>query len=244
MCGGGPVASADVRATDWIANLGQEFDYTVASVIPRCFARCVRVFHPARRGVSGARQPVEVRWSDVAARNHRLMHPTAEWGSLTGSWKLESQPGLWDAPPAIGSLPVAVAERLLVTLMKHTRTPELFWFGIWSGYDGLPQPLVKSAGYFRLSEREMLLLNGSGTAALTSPLGSDDTQLANLWWPQDRSWCVSTDIDLMTTFVAGDDDCITSLLTQPNLEVLEASFKQRVTWDADTLNPLPEAPNW
>ena len=131
-----------------------------------------------------------------------------------------------------------------MTLMKHTRTPDLCWFGIWSGYDGVPQPLVESAGRFRLAEREMLLLNGSSPAALVSPLGSDDEQLANLWWPQDQSWCVSTDIDLMTTFVAGDDECIDSLLTQANLEILETSVEQRITWDADTLNPLPQEPSW
>ncbi len=128
--------------------------------------------------------------------------------------------------------------------MQHTGTPELCWFGIWTGYDGLPRPLVETGARFRLSEREMLLLSGSGPAALVSPLGPNNTQLANLWWPQDRSWCVSTDIDLMTTFIAGDAACITSLLKQPNVEALEATFEQRIAWDADTLNPLPDAPGW
>jgi hypothetical protein len=239
----GPDASADTRASGWITQLGQPFDYTVASIIPSCFSRCVRVFHPAWRVVPPSQQRVEVHWSEVATRNERLMHPAAEWGSLTGSWKLESQPGLWDAPPTIGSLPVVVAQRLLTTLMQHTTTPEQCWFGIWNGYDGLPQSLVESGAHFRLSEREMLLLSGVGPAVLTSPLGPSDTQLANLWWPQDRSWCVGTDIDLMTTFVAGDSTCITSLLAQPKLEVLEVTFEQRIAWDADTLNPLPDAPD-
>jgi hypothetical protein len=64
----------------------------------------------------------------------------------------------------------------------------------------------------------------------------------NLWWPDDRTWCVGTDIDLMTTYVGGSGACIEALVADVRLEVLRASVDQRVTWDADTINPLPAPP--
>ena len=37
-------------------------------------------------------------------------------------------------------------------------------------------------------------------------------QSANLWWPEDRAWCVGTEIDLMTTYVGGTREAVTAIL--------------------------------
>jgi len=74
----------------------RNFDYTVGSIVPPMFDAYARVFHPASRGVG--KDAVDVRWDDVAAANDRVMHAAAEWGSLTGSWQLQGQPGMPGQP--------------------------------------------------------------------------------------------------------------------------------------------------
>lgn len=34
----------------------------------------------------------------------------------------------------------------------------------------------------------------------------------NLWWPEDRSWCVATEIDNIATYVAGTSQLADALL--------------------------------
>jgi hypothetical protein len=65
---------------------------------------------------------------------------------------------------------------------------------------------------------------------------------ANLWWASDQHWCVAADIDLMTTYVGGSAHCIQEIVTSDAIEALPATSDQRVTWDADTINPLPDPP--
>ena len=64
----------------------------------------------------------------------------------------------------------------------------------------------------------------------------------SMWWPADQAWCVATDIDLMTTYVGGGRAAIDALLGDPELEALAVADDQGVTWDTDTINPLPAPP--
>jgi hypothetical protein len=43
----------------------------------------------------------------------------------------------------------------------------------------------------------------------------------------------------MTTYVGGSRECIEALLDDDRLEVLPVSVDQGITWEADTVNPLP-----
>ena len=45
-------------------------------------------------------------------------------------------------------------------------------------------------------------------------------QPPNFWWPEDRAWCVASDIDSYDTFVAGSQSCIEAVLGSPDIEVL------------------------
>jgi hypothetical protein len=243
----------DVSAADWIAAAvrGQEWA-TVASLVPPVFEAYARVFHPAvRYPFDDAADPVpagaivsdlppdeDVSWAEVAAFNGRIPHPAMEWASITGSWDFrdsDDQPGMWNDAPAEGHLPTSTAARMVPVLARHTARPTDCWFGVWSGF-----------GYFAwsgpelvLPGREYLLVRGPIELAAENFAPEPAEQSANLWWPADRAWCVATDIDVMTTYVGGSAECIADLLAHPALEAAEVPPAQRVTWDSDTVNPLP-----
>ncbi len=46
----------------------------------------------------------------------------------------------------------------------------------------------------------------------------------NVWWPEDRAWCVATDIDLCDTYVGGSLECVQAVLDHPDLEALPTSL--------------------
>jgi hypothetical protein len=257
---------ADARAADWVLAGVRDFDYSIGSIVPPVFEAYARVFHPAgRRSGEG---DVEVRWADVAAANGRVMHPAAEWGSLTGSWHARGQPGVWDIEPNLGDIPQSTAKRLARRLERYTSTAERCWFAPTAMHgelglmllfeEGTPpdeqvrvrevreaqlaerQWRLKAAPRFTLPDREFRLFAGPLEALEELYDGLEVSP--NLWWPDDRTWCVGTDIDLMTTYVGGSRECIEALLGDERLEVLAVSVDQGVTWEADTINPLPAPP--
>ncbi|HWX95218.1 MAG TPA: hypothetical protein VNZ01_00080 [Solirubrobacteraceae bacterium] len=259
-------ACTDAVAAAWVREGVREFDYTVGSIVPAVFDAYARVFHPPSRGMGD--DAVEVRWGEVAAANGRVMHPAAEWGSLTGSWQLREQAGVWDQEPSIGDLPEAVAAPLVRLLGEHALTPERCRFGLWEGRgapslmflfsEGTPEEeqerhreaawadmdawraLLEGAPRLELPERTMWLLEGPLSAIEDFYVQHRDAP--NIWWPDDRAWCVATEIDLMTTYVGGARALIDAIVADHELEALPVADDQLVTWEADTINPLPAPP--
>jgi hypothetical protein len=257
-------AAADVHDADWVVLGVRGVDASgVGALVPAVFDRYARVFHPASRDGG-----IDVRWADVAAANNRLMHPAAEWGSLTGSWQIESQADLWDCPPSIGTLPERLAERLAETLAPLTRDSLRCKFGVWDGWgeatlmyfvkEGTPEDVprrareqaeakmaawravLNHAPTFLLPDRNMHLLEGSLDSI--SEFYEDHRNPPGIWWPEDRAWCVATDIDLMSTYVGGSHDAIRAVLDDEQVEALAVPVDQSVTWQADAVNPLPLPP--
>jgi hypothetical protein len=214
----------------WITDAVHPFEYDVASCVPPVFEAYARVFHPAYR------TDLPVAWKAVAQANNRISHPAMQWGSLVGSWHLHSQPGLWDRPPDIGGLPVPTTDALSRILRQFSQGAGVT-YALWNGYGGIE---IANAGLIDLPKRPMYVIDGSIDDA-TEPFGIPG-RTANLWWADDRQWCAATDIDLMTTYVGGSAPCIQSILRSDALEALPVSSDQRVTWDADTVNPLPDRP--
>jgi hypothetical protein len=269
--------SPDIDAAAWLLIALRDADGTVGSVVPPVFDAYARVFHPACRGAGNGE--LAVRWAEVAEANGRVMHPAAEWGSITGSWSYRyrsTQPGLWDSPPSTGQLPSEVALRLAAILSRHTYDPGNGCFGVWEGWGtgtgmfffakGTPEAakrrardaydaeaaawrgLIESAARFHVPHRWMHLLRGPLAAIddfyerYGGPSSLCLRDPPSLWWPGDAKWCVGTDIDLMTTYVGGSRDAIEALLADRQLEALPVADNQGVTWETDTINPLPDPP--
>ena len=58
----------------------------------------------------------------------------------------------------------------------------------------------------------------------------------NIWWPEDRTWCVATDIDLYDTYVGGSLECIEAIMSNPDLEALPTTLDARLDLFGDTIN--------
>jgi hypothetical protein len=169
--------SDDVRAADWIVERLHPFAADVGSILPEGFAAYVRILHAARDG----------------------------------------------RPASAGTLAPDELDALTKSLSAHTQRPESCWFGIWDGYGWLQGPpaiadLAPAGGGHARAElpavpldaarlhvpgRSYLLYEGPIQAAAAFCADELTCQSPNLWWPEDRAWCVASEIDLPWTYVGG-----------------------------------------
>lgn len=226
--------ASEAAPARWVVDRIGEFGVDVRSVTPAGFEAYARLFHPAY--LDGR----EVSWREVAEANGRVAHPGMQWPSITGSLRFHSrddQPGLWDQPPDEGTLPTGPAQRLSAELARHTSTPDTCWYAVWDGFGGVPVPA--GAARFEIPGRGMFLLRGTVATIAEAPPLDGWEQRPNLWWPDDRAWCVATEIDFMTTYVGGSAAAIAGLLAVPGLEICEVDPGTGIGFDGDTLNPRP-----
>lgn len=111
---------------------------------------------------------------------------------------------------------------------RHAREP-------WK--DATPGEQAANLKQNRVAQRPMVLLQGPLDAVIEAVTDSGRYQSPNLWWPDDRSWCVSTEIDFRSTYVGGSQPAIRSILEDPHLESFTAALTDRIGAWSDTLNP-------
>ena len=119
----------------------------------------------------------------------------------------------------------ADTEALAELLRAWTTTPGRCWFCIWDGYGwiaGREGPRV------HLPARDYLLYGGPVEAAVATVALAGHQQTANLWWPEDRAWCVATEIDLLWTYVGGPAGLIERLVSDDRIEALPAGPEDNV----------------
>ncbi len=200
----------------------------------------MRIFHPGYRPHGEGLVPV--RWSEIAAANGTHYHAGMQLTSLTGSFEFytNAQPGVFDAPPMIGSLPLEVAQSLAEVLGRQTTTPEAAWFAFWNGFGGIRHEIA-IAPTFSAPHRVYHLLAGPVEAFSESADGMR-YQSANLWWPDDRAWCVASEIDLNTTSVGCSGDAAAAILAHDGLEALAIDPATGIAFDSDEQNPPATPP--
>jgi hypothetical protein len=242
--------STDVSAGAWLTERIIGFARDVGSVVPHGFEAYARVFHPLDDG----------RWADRAARNGRIAHAEMQLHLIS------APPGsapAWNGPldeGSVGSLPEGELRALVEVLARHTGTPEQVTFAVWEGggLEGgsaylvrdretvpvpsspLAPPEVLDGPRLELPNRSYVLLEGSvaDAGAVATLLRG---QSPNLWWPQDRAWCVGTEIDFSWTYVGGTEDLVADVLASPVLEALRTRLTDAVTYDGDLLNAALDA---
>lgn len=220
----------DLAPASWIASRLHRFAQDVGSVIPIGFDAYARLLHPALRSGS------PVSWRAIAQASGRTVHAEMQFGNIAGAWRRSPRLNVWTVPPRQGTLPRDHVRALVGVLREHTKTPDTCWFAIWEGWGGLniSQGLPK----FELPHRSYFLASGTVDDALVS-VNSEQWayQSASMWWPEDRSWFVSTEIDFPYTYVGGTEACIEMVIVDPAIEALRARLGDGVTYDSDRLNP-------
>jgi hypothetical protein len=253
-------ASDAVENADWIGTRLHPFKaYDVGAVIPTGFAAYARILHPAFT------REREVRWAEVASWSGRVIHPEVQFHALVPSLPLDqigTEPFVY--APRNGVLPESQVRALVETLSRHTSTAGKCWFCLWEGQGYLHEGgLVELRSYrdsfagrwarwryehvgvmFRRParlprsikrvtpnpQRSYLLFTGRVTKAAGWRDGP------NIWWPDDRAWCVASEIDFPYTYVGGSRELIDAILKRPELEALPSDVRDRVTYDSDNVN--------
>jgi hypothetical protein len=82
----------------------------------------------------------------------------------------------------------------------------------------------------RLPARDYLLFR----APIHEALGWEDGP--NLWWPEDRAWCVASEIDFPYTYVGGSKELINAIDNDPAIEALPATDSDGITYSSDKIN--------
>jgi hypothetical protein len=252
-----------VEAADWIPGRLHPFAKDVGSVVPTGFEAYARIFHPAsspgRLEPSGTIVPgVELRWSEVAALSGKTVHPEMQFHAIAPP-PHDRGHGLEPKvhKPRDGVLSEVQRGALVEMLSTHTTTPNACWLCLWEGYgyssavwlrastaesrDDPPPPppqigppnwaeLYVRAKRVRLPKRDYILFKGKVTQAQ----GWDDGP--NLWWPEDRAWCVASEIDFSYTYVGGSNELIEQILRHPALEALPATVDDGMSYTSDTIN--------
>ena len=167
-------------------------------------------------------------------QNGKTVHPLMQYVRVCGSKDYYGQ--LFSADqPFVGELPEAEAQALGATLRYFTATPDRCYLLVWEGYGGIERMYPPSL-MVELHDRTYLAYQGSIDEVLALCIDGNAVDGPNLWWTEDRAWIVSTEIDLMETYIGGSADCIAHLLSDPLLEAFPASIYARVDFLADTIN--------
>jgi hypothetical protein len=241
--------SEAVGEADWIRERLTPFAaHVVASVVPGGFEAYARVLHPAAVFAPGEGPPV--RWRDVAAWSGTSVRSDTQYHSIALPPTRPAGEAPWKGQhgPSIGTLYPPDVLVLAELLRAATRTPEHCFLCVWEGYgwEGhwliprrrepselipgpVPEPVLR-APRVRLPNRDYLLYTGCVEDAVTSALfGHVLHQPANLWWPEDRAWCVASEIDLPWTYVGGSAAVIERVLADPRIEAVPATVDDPVT---------------
>ena len=205
---------------------------------PTGLRRTPGFFHPAYLNEDEERP---VRWSTVASWTGRAVHPLMQFERIAD---LSEDPHdmykdpPWGSLPKHGSIPERECRTLVEVLRSFTSTPGNCFFCLWEGYGNIDTRLYKASSRVRAPGRDYLLFRGPIDAILAflagdGPFWGDSP---NIWWPEDRAWCVATDIDLYDTYVGGSKECIEAVLSNPDLEALLTILDARLDLGGDTIN--------
>jgi hypothetical protein len=225
----------------------------LASWLPDGFDAYARILHPAFRGGDNVGS---TRWSRLAELNGRLFGPETGFAEVSGA-RPGTRPWM-DSEPSNGCLPQPHARALARILRAFTATPDQCWFCIWDGYGIWPGRLTlwfkpgesedereqrhraarekaerESRALARIplvhtQHRDYFLFTGPVSAVGAFMFGRTRYQSPNLWWPEDHSWCVATELDRYSTYVGGSTEAIQDVLSTANLEAIEVTADVRM----------------
>jgi hypothetical protein len=195
----------EVQAADWLVEELSDDLGSTGWLVPKRFAAVARLTHsdPAALGTLPAAADATIL---IGVLGRFTSTPDRCWFGVSTEFG-------WNGLDPVGG-PVFASD-------AHTPGPDAAGSG--------PEPEAQTVyrrGYdkalVRAPHRSFMLYPGPLDAAwlLVQQAGWD--HLPNLWWPDDRTWCVRTDIDDHATLVGGPAELIDALEDEPGLRVSRA----------------------
>lgn len=214
----------------WPESLRPFHDHCVGSIVPAGFRTVTRVFHPLHSGDTS-----DFTWKSVAEANGRIAHPDMQLHAIATprGQRIDPQNAhgwhRWD-----GDLPRAEMRSVAEILIDLYGADRPIHFGVWEGYGGIRVPSTARDAVLRIPQRAHHLLRGtlSDLEQAYAQLG----QTPNLWWPDDRTWCVVSEIDFAWTYIAGSETLATALNANGKLETHRVSYEADHTVHGDRIN--------
>jgi hypothetical protein len=210
------------------------------------------MLHPVVDGAFGDDRIV--RWRDVAAWSGVALGSNTQFPTIALPQDAPESELPWSgSSPKEGALAGTDIAALADILAAETTTPDRCWFCLWEGYgsgsrrglaapgqplqlypDPIP-PQVRRGPRVSMPVRDYFLLTGPIDSVTRSTVLADDGQTPNLSWPEDRAWCVASEIDLPWTYVAGSKELAGRLPSNVRIEALPAE---------PTDSPHPRMEEW
>lgn len=217
----------DAAAADWILEQldgGEEFPRSIAGFVPRSLPAVCRVLHT---WFTTEGEPA--RWHEVAeAAGGDTLRELADRivQGRHGRGEPFGVPG-FRPPPEEGRVGPLTARALVRLLGPATTAPTDVLVAVWIGWGDISPGRFPGAARIEIPQREHFLLRGPLEGVLTSvSVSGGDDPVSGLWWPADRAWLVSTEIDFPWTFVAGSEELVEDLLDDPELDTLRANHDE------------------
>lgn len=219
------VIEDDLVPADWLGPRLVPGSFDVRMTVPQGYEAYARIFFPfVSTGIDpdGGWFETHVRWTDMATGNGKSVHALMERETITD--------GDDHAGPCSVSLSPEQLEVMLPILSRHTTSTES-WFLLWDGFGDLSErafgPQVPKVIH---PMRSYYLLRG--------PLGSyrHFSNDPNVWWPDDRAWCLCTDTDFTWSYLAGSRDCVEEILAAPLADAVETLPDNPARSGMDTVN--------
>ncbi len=240
----------DATEAQWFVDGLAKSQDVVGGLVPRCFDAYARILHPAWRvrRESGRLVRSPIRWSEIANQRGTIAHRLMQWPQVWGLPVFDDsaieacvEAGL--APvgcPDEGRLPPQVAQAMCDVLSAHVGSAAPCWFGVWVGFghaykEGVPATRRLSSKY---REWDLFRAPLDTLTANFFSAGEDFFQSANMAWPEDRSWCTVTGIDMNSTYAGGSTALIEAICRKAKLEAHEAYLDDPIWQDAEN----PPAP--
>ena len=196
------------------------------------------------------------RWSEVARRNDRVMHPLVQWQRLTDDeqttswadgWRVDQSDDGWFDPQDLAVL--------TTHLRSATSTPGDLVVGAWEGTGGPPSAerrhrIRRARGLMAWPARDTWLFSAT-LDELVDPswaqravpgwesfgLHGQVAPHTTFIWPEDHAWVVAAEEDWDSTIVAGSRALIDGVLEDDRFEAFEVREPDDLSWDGDLLNP-------
>lgn len=207
--------------------------FRVDRLLPARYERYLRIFHPflpwhtEAAGFSPDRNPT---WRSLAIDAGVNFDPEIMWDSLKPILGGEDGPRPYYVTE--GNLDEPARTRLFGVLADASGEASTFF------YYGLAAMICGAGAQLYLAPcRAFRAVEDRAAADVRLPINWQDLYGPEYIWPQDRSWVVATDYDLLSTYVACDAALAERLLADTVLEVLPVELTSHINGARDNIDP-------